>query len=81
MSKVASCPATVTILDSIGNQFECPGKYYGDGSITCMYEDVLLMVDPISYNHKDPKRMFVFEEMRWSNFRVKSVLLLIKKEL
>ena len=72
MSKVK---ATMTVVDAEGNEFECPGIYYGDGRVTCTYKGATLMVDPEWYYPKDPKRMFVYGESRWANIRVKAILL------
>ncbi len=73
---VTMCPAVVTIIDyATGEEFECRGKYYGDGRVKCVHNDTTLMVDPEWFYPKDPKRMFAYGESRWTSFRVKSILL------
>lgn len=71
----ATCKAIVTIIDAEGEEIVCRGKYYGDGRIICRHKELTLMVDPEWYNRKDPKRMFAYGESRWTEFRIKSVLL------
>ena len=72
----ATCKAIVTIIDAEGEEIVCQGRYYGTGKVKCRHGELTLIVDPEWYNRKDPKRMFAYgEESRWTEFRVKSVLL------
>lgn len=73
--KVPSCPANVTILDQDGNEYLCLGRYYGDGRILAAHEGKRLLVDPANYREDDPKRMFDYDRLKWTRYRVKSVIL------
>ena len=71
------CPANIVIVDDNDRETECCGNYYGDGRITCVYSNIVLMVDPTSYYSKDSKRMF--SKYGWTEYRIKSVMLVIPK--
>lgn len=69
------CPANVTIINKDEVEHLCPGRYHGDGRITCTYKGRTLMVDPEWYYPKDARRLFIFGESKWSKWYVKSVVL------
>ena len=73
--KVPNCPANITIIDREGNEYLCRGRYYGDGRILAAHGDKRLVVDPENYRDDDPKRMFDYDKMKWTPYRVKSVIL------
>jgi hypothetical protein len=81
---MTSCPAKVTIIHKDAEMDDpgivCSGKYYGDGRIAVEHDGHMLLVDPDCFNAKDPKRLMLYGESKWSVWRVRSVVLLIKKK-
>ena len=70
--------AIITIIDKDGTEFECQGTYFGNGRATCMHNDVKLVVDPREFCQGDAKRLY--SAGGWTEFRVKSIVLRVKKE-
>jgi hypothetical protein len=75
---LSKADATITIIDKDGNEFECLGTYFGNGRATCEHNGVKLVVDPREFCQGDAKRLYSAEG--WTEFRVKTIVLRIKKE-
>lgn len=75
---MSKAEATIIIIGKDGNEFTCNGVYYGNGRATCIYNDMKLVVDPREFCQGDAKRLYSAEG--WTEFRVKSIVLQIKKE-
>lgn len=79
MSDVYSVPAHFVLfdIDDRKNAHPIPakGRYYGDGRMEIMLDNLMLEVDPGRYYKPDPKRCIETEKNIWSQYRVKSCLL------
>lgn len=73
--------ATITMIDSTGENISCEGLYYSDGRIRLEYNNEILMFDPTHNHSKHPTKLFIFDlkNPRWSEYNVKSIKLDIKK--
>jgi hypothetical protein len=75
---LSNADAIVTIIDKDGNEFECLGIYFGNGRASCQHAGMKLVVDPREFCQEDAKRLY--SAGGWTEFRVKSIVLQIKKE-
>ncbi len=73
---ISPIAADIVIIDTDDEEeYNCKGRYYGDGRILVDYKGHWLGVDPECYHSQDPKLLFIVKNGKWSRFRIRSVII------